>query len=325
MRPLREDEKASPAFVDRLVRAATRKRSHVVVGLDPDYESLPLALRRRGAGGLKGAADAVMEFNLRLIDAIYDLVPAVKPQIAFYERYGIDGIRAFVRTVRYARSKGLMVITDAKRNDIGTTAAAYSQAHIGRVRLAGRGVPIFDADALTVNGYLGSDGVLPFVEDVVTHGKGIFVLVKTSNPTSTEIQDVTAVVGGKRLKLYEVMAHLVDNWGKRAMGDCGYSSVGAVVGATFPAEGRRLRKLMPRTYFLVPGYGTQGGTARDIVGCFNKDGLGAIVSASRSVIYAFEAASGHGDARFADAAREAVVKMNRDINAELRRNRVLAW
>lgn len=315
----------SPMFVDRLVSGVLAKRSHVVVGLDPVYESIPAAVRRRCPRTLQGASRAITDFNFRIIDAVYDIVPAIKPQIAFYERYGIEGIKAFLRTVVYGKKKGLIVIEDAKRSDIGSTAAAYSQGHLGRVSIAGRSFSPIDVDAMTVNAYLGSDGVLPFVEDVVTHGKGIFVLVKTSNPTSIEIQDVTAVVGGKRLKLYEVMAHLVNNWGKRAMGDCGYSSVGAVVGATFPAKAGRLRALMPRTYFLVPGFGAQGGTAADVVGCFDSDGLGALISASRSVIYAYERTPGSAGEHFADAARAAVVKMNEDVNGALARDKKLRW
>ena len=324
MRQARERPR-SLAFVDRLVSSVLAKRSHVVVGLDPVYENIPAAVRRRHPRTLHGASRAIADFNFRIIDAVCDIVPAIKPQIAFYERYGIEGIKAFLQTVVYGKKKGLIVIEDAKRNDIGSTAAAYSQGHIGRVSIAGRSFSPIDVDAMTVNAYLGSDGVLPFVEDVVTHGKGIFVLVKTSNPTSIEIQDVTAVVGGKRLKLYEVMARLVDNWGRRAMGNCGYSSVGAVVGATFPAEARKLRALMPRTYFLVPGFGAQSGTAADVVGCFDSDGLGALISASRCVIYAYKRTPGLAGERFADAARAAVVKMNEDVNGALAKDKKLRW
>ncbi|MCX6842448.1 MAG: orotidine-5'-phosphate decarboxylase [candidate division WOR-3 bacterium] len=325
--PLRQAREGSHpvTFVDRLVSGVLAKRSHVVVGLDPVYEDIPAPVRRRYAKTLRGASLASAEFNFRIIDAVCDIVPAIKPQIAFYERYGIEGIKAFLQTVIYGKKKGLVVIEDAKRSDIGSTAAAYSQGHIGRVSIAGRSFSPIDVDAMTVNAYLGSDGVLPFVEDVVNHGKGIFVLVKTSNPTSIEIQDVTVVVRGKRLKLYEVMAHLVDNWGRRAMGDCGYSSVGAVVGATFPEEAKKLRELMPRAYFLVPGFGAQGGTAADVVGCFNSDGLGALVSASRSVIYAYKRTPGLAGQRFADAARAAIVTMNEDVNGVLARDKKLLW
>jgi orotidine-5'-phosphate decarboxylase len=313
------------AFADRMVAQISKKRSHVVVGLDPVYENLPTVICRRYPRTLAGVGRAIVDFNCRIIDSVYDLVPAIKPQIAFYERYGIEGIRAFLETVAHGKKKGLIVIEDAKRNDIGSTAAAYSQGHIGQVTIAGRSYSPFGVDALTVNAYLGSDGVWPFVDDAVANGRGIFVLVKTSNPTSVEIQDVTAFAGGRRMKLYEVVARLVNQWGKRALGACGYSSVGAVVGATFPAEATKLRKLMPRTYFLVPGYGAQGGTAADVVGCFNKDGLGALISASRSVIYAYKRAPGLAEEHFADAARAAVVKMNEDINGALRHSRKLHW
>jgi len=311
-------------FIDRLIEQIKRKRSHIVVGLDPDYNRFPEVLKSSDRS-LKEVSKAIEEFNCRIIDAIYDLVPAIKPQIVFYERYGIEGLKSFANTVNYGKEKGLIVIEDAKKNDIGSTATAYSDGHIGRVNVLGEDKPVFDVDAITVNPYLGSDGIIPFTRDVQAYGKGIFVLVKTSNSSSVEIQDVKVTEGNGECKLYEIIAKLTDTWGSTSVGNYGYSSVGAVVGATFPKESVFLRRLMPKTYFLVPGYGAQGGTASDIVNCFNKDGYGAIISASRSINYAFEKNSRFTDREYAQAAREAVIKMNSDINRELKKAGIVSW
>ena len=274
---------------------------------------------------LKGAGKAIEEFNFRLIDAISDLIPAIKPQIAFYERYGIEGLKAFVGTVKYGKEKGLIVIEDAKRNDIGSTASAYSDGHIGRTQLNDLSISVFDVDAITVNAYLGSDGIIPFLNDVEKYGKGIFILVKTSNPSSVDLQDVGIIYKGKKQKLYEHVARLVNEWGIFTLGESGYSSIGAVVGATFPADAKILRKIMPKAYFLVPGYGTQGGKAADVMNCFNNDGLGALISSSRSINYAFKHSKKFGGKNFADAAREAVINMNDDINTNLGKSNLLKW
>lgn len=313
------------SFIDRLIELVTKKQSHIVVGLDPVFESLPATIRKAANNNLRDISKAIVEFNFKLIDAVHDLVPAIKPQIAFYERYGVEGFNAFVKTINYGKKKGLIVIDDAKRNDIGSTAVAYSDGHIGRITICKQLKPIIDADAITVNPYLGTDGILPFLNDVQKYKKGIFVLVKTSNPSSIEIQDITVLHRNKKCRLYEVVANLVNLWSDKTIGKSEYSSVGAVVGATFPKEAKLLRKLMPKSYFLVPGYGAQGGKASDIVNCFNKDGYGALIAASRSINYAFRYDSRFKDSEFADAARESVIKMNEEINGELKKNKLLNW
>lgn len=312
-------------FIDNLIKKIIQKRSHIVVGLDPDYNNLPNYLKKNTQKKLKDICEVIIEFNCKIIDAVYDLVPAIKPQIAFYERYGIDGIKAFLKTVNYGKGKGLIIIEDAKKNDIGSTAVAYSEGHIGRVEISGQKMPIFDVDAITINPYLGSDGVLPFVRDVQSYQKGIFILVKTSNNSSVELQDIDVIHKGQTCKLYEIVAKLVHEWGKTVIGNYGYSSVGAVVGATFPKDAKILRKLMPNTYFLVPGYGAQGGKAEDIVCSFNNDGFGALISASRSINFAYKNSNKFSESQFADAAREAVIKMNNDINGGLQKASLLNW
>lgn len=314
----------SDFFVDRLIQRIKAKKSHVVVGLDPVYDSLPSTIINKIGSSPRNIGKGIFEFNKGIIDAVSDLVPAVKPQIAFYERYGLGGIKAFLRTVHYAQKKGLIVIADVKRGDIGSTAVAYSDAYLGQVTAGNRTFKVFSADALTVNPYVGTDGIMPFIKDAKNFAKGIFVLVKTSNPSSVELQDLVVQSGGYERKLYETVALLVDKWGQDIIGESNYSSVGAVVGATYPQDAQRLRSLMPRAYFLVPGYGAQGGTASDVVHCFNEDGLGAVINASRSINYAFRE-GGFGDENFGRAAREAVIRMNYEINEELKTKRVLPW
>jgi orotidine-5'-phosphate decarboxylase len=290
----------------------------VVVGLDPRLEALPEGIlaaccQQHGATP-RAAAEALWQFNRGIIDAIHDLVPAVKPQLAFYECYGVEGMRAFGRTVQYAREAGLLVIADAKCNDIAATAAAYAEAFLGVPTVSGQGTPSdFAADALTVTPFLGRDGIEPFIACARQYGKGLFVLVKTSNPSSSEMQDVP-VNGGP---LYEHLGRLVEVWGADDLGRYGYSIVGAVVGATFPEQSRRLRALMPHTLFLVPGYGAQGATAADVVGCFDAAGQGALINASRSIIFAYRTSSQHGPEAYARAAREATQAMIQDIQDAL--------
>jgi len=314
---------AAVRFADRLCRAIERKESPVVVGLDPQLDQLPAFLRRAcqavyGATR-RAAGEALWHFNRTLIDAVYDLIPAIKPQLACYERYGIEGLQAYVRTVRHARDAGLLVIADGKRNDIGSTAAFYAEAFLGQTQLFEQEVPAaFAADAITVNGYLGSDGIAPFVERAERYGTGLFVLVKTSNPSSGEVQDLD--VAGR--PLYEHLGALVERWGESTRSACGYSSVGAVVGATYPEQGCRLRELMPHTLFLVPGYGAQGATAADVVGCFDAQGRGALVNASRSICYAYQRepyASRYGAAGYGAAARAATQQMRRELQRALQR------
>jgi len=262
----------------------------------------------------EGAADAVWRFNKEIIDHTYDLIPAVKPQIAMYEQFGIEGLKIYDRTIKYCQDKGLLVIGDAKRGDIGSTSAAYAAAHIGRTKVGSQEYTAFYTEFVTVNPYLGTDGVKPFVDVCKTEDRGLFVLVKTSNPSSGEFQD--KLTDGR--PLYELVADKVVEWGEDCM-DGTYSNVGAVVGATYPEMSEVLRKLMPHTYFLVPGYGAQGATAKDLKACFNEDGLGAIVNSSRGIIAAYrqEKYAKFGPEHFAEASRQAVMDMTADINSVL--------
>lgn len=309
-------------FIDSLVAKIKEKNNPTVVGLDPKIEYVPDAIKSKHIKqcgiGTKSAAEAILEFNKRLIDSICDLVPAVKPQLAYYEMYGIDGLIAFEKTVSYAKGKGLLVIADGKRNDIGSTAEAYSAAFLGKAKLTcDVAEKVFDTDALTVNPYLGADGIKPFLDDCSKYGKGIFVLVKTSNKSSGQLQDLLTVSGQS---IYEIVAELVSEWGKNLIGSSGYSSVGAVVGATYPNQAKILRKILKRSYILVPGYGAQGGTARDVANSFNCDGLGAIVNASRSIMCAYQSdlwKEKYNEDGFDQAAREEAIRMRDDINSAI--------
>jgi len=295
--------------IDRLIEKIKEKENPSVAGLDPKLKYVPEYIRQeafsRHGKNLSGAAEAIWQFNKCLIDELYDIVPAIKPQSAYYELYGWQGVRTLERTIEYAKRRGLYVIADVKRNDIGTTAQAYAQAYLGETELdEGISEKAFDADSVTVNGYLGSDGVAPFLP----FGKSIFVLVKTSNKSSGELQD--CVIGDNTV--YAHMAELVKKWGKDSIGKYGYSNVGAVVGATYPKQLSELRAAMPSTYFLVPGYGAQGGAAADIAGAFDKNGLGAIINASRSIMCAYQ----KGDFKqedFARAARIEAIRMRDEI------------
>ena len=262
-------------------------------------------------GTLEGAAEAIWQYNKGIVDAVYDLIPAVKPQIAMYEQFGIPGMMAFKKTVDYCKEKGLVVIGDIKRGDIGSTSTAYAVGHLGKVTVGSRQYYGFDEDFVTVNPYLGSDGVNPFIDVCKEEKKGIFVLVKTSNPSSGEFQD--RLIDGR--PLYELVGEKVAEWGSQCMGD-DYSYVGCVVGATYPEMGKILRKIMPKTYILVPGYGAQGGKASDLAPYFNKDGLGAIVNSSRGIICAYkqEKYAKFGAGNYAEASRQAVIDMIQDIN-----------
>ncbi|NLM09772.1 MAG: orotidine-5'-phosphate decarboxylase [Clostridiaceae bacterium] len=277
-------------FIDRLMGKVKKLENPTVMGLDPKLEYIPLSIRKKNlelyGNNFKAASESILEFNKRLIDAVSDIIPAIKPQLAYYEMYGTEGLRAFEETVKYGRQKGLLVIADGKRNDIGSTSEAYSRSYLGEALLEDSETKaVYDVDALTVNGYLGIDGIKPMIEDCIKFRKGIFVLVKTSNPSSVQLQDM-AVEDGR--KVYEVMADLVMDWGSNIIGECGYSSVGAVVGATWPQQLKELRERMPNICFLVPGYGAQGGGAEDVAGAFDKNGLGAIVNASRSLMCAYK-------------------------------------
>ncbi len=312
------------SFSDKLADAIRAKGNPTVMGLDPKLAYIPPHIRNQAArvsrNAFQAAAESIVAFNFALVDAVADIVPAVKPQLAYYELYGTEGLRAFELTCRYAREKGMLVIADGKRNDIGSTAEAYSGAFLGRTVLDGEGeVPVFDTDALTVNGYLGADGIEPFLQDCDRYGKGIFVLVKTSNPSSGQLQDLKLADGRA---VYEMMADLVTQWGEGRNGACGYSSVGAVVGATWPRQLEEMRVRMPHAWILVPGYGAQGGTAQDVAKAFDADGLGAIVNASRSLMCAWQKAdwkADHADTDFAAAARAEAIRMRDDIRAALKR------
>lgn len=314
-------------MIDRLVEAIRRTKAPICVGLDPQMSFLPDEVTKKAyqefGQTLEGAAEAIWQFNRAITDAVADLVPAVKPQIAMYEQFGLPGLQAFARTVEYCRSKGLIVIGDVKRGDIGSTSAAYAAAHLGKVTVGENTFSAFDEDICTVNPYLGSDGVMPFVKECAACGKGIFVLVKTSNPSSGEFQDrMVAADDGRTVPLYELVGRKVDEWASdpALIGESGYSEVGAVVGATYPQMGERLRAIMPKSFILVPGYGAQGGTGKDLVPFFREDGLGAIVNSSRGIIAAYKKApyaDRFGSEGFADAAREAVLDMKKDIEQAL--------
>jgi orotidine-5'-phosphate decarboxylase len=265
----------SSHFGDRLIEQCQKKKSLVLVGIDPRFDQLPIALQKLGEK--EGKAKAFEIFGKEIIDAVKDIAVAIKPQIAFYELLGPDGFAAFQSTLFYAKMNGLLTISDAKRGDIGSTAEAYAEAFLSENAA-------FPSDAVTVNGYLGHDGISPFLKYCGVKGKGIYILVKTSNPGSVDFQDKT-LEGGK--KLFEVVAEKVDNWGKEFISNSGYSSVGAVVGATWPDEAQHLRKLMPNTPFLIPGYGAQGGTAKDALASMDKHNRGGIVNSSRGIIFAY--------------------------------------
>lgn len=303
-------------MIDTLVKKIKEKDAPIVVGLDPMLSYVPKKLQDAAfeefGETLEGAAEAIWQFNKGIVDATYDLIPAVKPQIAMYEQFGIPGIIAFKKTVDYCKEKGLVVIGDIKRGDIGSTSTAYAIGHLGKVQIGSKTYTGFDEDFVTVNPYLGTDGVKPFVDVCKEENKGIFVLVKTSNPSSGEFQDQK--IDGT--PLYELVAKKVVEWGEECMGS-EYSNVGCVVGATYPEMGKVLRKLMPKTYILVPGYGAQGGTAKDLVHYFNEDGLGAIVNSSRGIIAAYKKGeyAKFGEENFAEASRQAVVDMIADINS----------
>ena len=305
-------------MINKLVDKITKTEAPIVVGLDPMMKFIPEHITKKAfeeyGETLEGASNAIWEYNKAIIDAVYDLIPAVKPQIAMYEQFGLPGLVAFDKTVKYCKEKGLVVIGDIKRGDIGSTSAAYATAHLGSVKVGNSVCRGFDEDFVTVNPYLGSDGVQPFIDVCKEEKKGIFVLVKTSNPSSGEFQD--RLIDGK--PLYEHVGAMVDKWGEQLMGDS-YSYVGAVVGATYPEMGKVLREIMPKAYILVPGYGAQGGTGKDLVNFFNKDGLGAIVNSSRGIIAAYqnEKYANFGAKNFADASRQAVCDMILDIKTAL--------
>ncbi len=302
--------------LDRLMVKIYEKQNPTVAGLDPLLEYVPEFIRRRAykenGEGLRGAAEAILQFNIGLIDALYDIVPAVKPQAAYYELYGYEGVRALHETIAYAKQKGMFVITDGKRNDIGSTMQAYATAHLGEVSVEGKVYEPFGADALTVNGYLGTDGIAPLLEVCNQKDKGIFVLVKTSNPSSGELQDKHI----EGTTVYNRMGQMCQEWGKSLMGKYGYSGVGAVVGATYPSQLKELREKLQETFFLIPGYGAQGGGAEGVALGFDKKGKGAIVNSSRAIMCAWKK-EGCPSEEYAQAARREAIRMKKDIMSHI--------
>jgi orotidine-5'-phosphate decarboxylase len=307
-------------MINKLVEKIKKTNAPIVVGLDPMLSYVPEHIQKSAfeqyGETLEGAAEAIWQYNKAIVDAVYDLIPAVKPQIAMYEQFGLPGVAAYKKTVDYCKEKDLVVIADVKRGDIGSTSAAYAAGHLGKVQVGSKTYAGFDADFATVNPYLGTDGIKPFIDVCKEEKKGIFILVKTSNPSSGEFQDRT--VDGR--PLYELVGEKVAEWGEGCMGDS-YSYVGAVVGATYPEQGKILRQIMPKSFILVPGYGAQGGKGKDLVHFFNADGLGAIVNSSRGIIAAYKQEQyqekGITPENFADASRLAVEDMIADIAGAL--------
>ena len=307
-------------MINTLIEKIKKTNAPIVVGLDPMMNYIPEHIQKKAFAEygetLAGAAEAIWQYNKGIVDAVYDLIPAVKPQVAMYEQFGIEGMKAFQKTVDYCKEKGLVVIGDIKRGDIGSTSEAYAIGHLGKAVVGSQSLYGFNEDFVTVNPYLGSDGVKPFMKVCKEEKRGIFVLVKTSNPSSGEFQD--RLVDGKAI--YELVGEKVAEWGAECMPETGsYSYVGAVVGATYPEQGKILRKVMPNTFILVPGYGAQGGKGADLVHFFNEDGLGAIINSSRGIIAAYkqEQYAAFGAENYADASRQAVIDMQKDIAGAL--------
>ena len=305
-------------MINKLTAKIQKTKAPIVVGLDPMLNYIPKHIQEKAfkefGETLEGAAEAIWQFNKEIVDKTYDLIPAVKPQIAMYEQFGIPGIMVFKKTVDYCKSKDLVVIGDIKRGDIGSTSAAYATGHIGKVQIGANKIAPFDEDFVTLNPYMGADSITPFIDVCKEEKKGLFILVKTSNPSSGDFQD--QMVGDR--PVYELVGEKVAQWGETCMGD-DYSYVGAVVGATYPEMGKTLRKIMPKAYILVPGYGAQGGQGKDLVHFFNEDGLGAIVNSSRGIIAAYkqEKYAKFGEENFADASRAAAEDMIADITGAL--------
>lgn len=299
-----------------LIQKIREKNNPTVMGLDPVLDYIPEYIREKAVreygDTFKAAGEAIFEFNKGLIDAAAELVPAVKPQSAFYEMYGIEGLIALEKTIEYAKSAGLYVILDVKRNDIGNTAEAYAKAFIGETQLFNSKAKATPVDCVTVNPYLGIDGVKPFIDIAAEQDKSMFILVKTSNKSSGDFQDLE--IGDSTL--YRKVAAKVEEWGAPYVSESGYSPCGAVVGATYPKQLTELRAAMPHTFFLIPGYGAQGGAANDIVGAFDKNRNGAIVNSSRALMCAYKKAGDDGT-NFKACTRDAVIAMRDDINSVL--------
>lgn len=304
-------------IIDILIEKIKETGNPTVMGLDPRYEMLPKCVTDKYPKTLEGVSKAIVEYNKALIDATCDIIPAVKPQIAFYEMFGIPGMQAFKETCEYAKQKGMIVIADIKRGDIGSTAQGYSNAYLGKTKIGDIEQSIYDIDFVTVNPYMGTDCVKPFIDDCKKYNKGLFILVKTSNPSSGELQDLK-LENGK--EVYKQVAELVEKWGTELIGENGYSSIAAVVGATYPEQLKQIRELAPHTYFLIPGYGAQGGTAADIAYGFDENGLGGIVNASRSLMCAYKADKWKGkfeEKDYAQATRAEAIRMRDELKSAL--------
>ena len=300
--------------IDKLIEKVKEKNNPTVMGLDPRYEMLPKCVTSKYSKDLEGVVQAIIEFNKKLIDATCDIIPAIKPQIAFYEMYGIPGMKAFKETCKYAKEKGMLVIADIKRGDIGSTATGYSNAYLGKTQIGDKEESIYDVEFVTVNPYMGTDCVKPFIDDCKKYDKGIFILVKTSNPSSGELQDIKLENGEE---VYKRVASLVEKWGEDLRGENGYSSVAAVVGATYPKQLEELRNLAPHTFFLIPGYGAQGGKAEDIALGFDKNGIGGIINASRSLMCAYKSDKWkdvYQEDEYAKATRAEAIRMKEELN-----------
>lgn len=301
--------------IDILIEKIKETGNPTVMGLDPRYEMLPECVTSKYPKTLDGVARAIIEYNKALIDATYDIIPAIKPQIAFYEMFGIPGMDAFEETCKYAKEKGMVVIADIKRGDIGSTAAGYSNAYLGKTKIGDIEQSIFDVDFVTVNPYMGTDCVKPFIEDCKKYNKGLFILVKTSNPSSGELQDLKLESGDE---VYTSVAKLVEKWGEELRGQYNYSSIAAVVGATYPKQLEDIRKTAPHTFFLIPGYGAQGGKPEDIALGFDQEGLGGIVNASRSLMCAYKSDRWKNEFEekdYAKATRAEAIRMKEELNS----------
>lgn len=303
-------------IIDMLIEKIIDMKSPVVMGLDPRYDMIPKCVINKYEKNLEGVSKAILEYNKTLIDNVYDIIPAIKPQLAFYEMFGLPGMKAFYDTCKYAKEKGMIIIADNKRGDIGSTAKGYSNAYLGRTKIGEIEESVFDVDFMTVNPYMGTDCIEPFIEDCKKYNKGIFILAKTSNPSSGELQDEKLENGEE---VYKKVISLVEKWGQDLRGKYGYSSIAAVVGATYPKQLQELRKLAPHTFFLIPGYGAQGGKAEDIALGFDTRGLGGIVNASRSLMCAYkndEWKKNHSEEQYGLATREEAMRMNKELKED---------
>ena len=304
-------------MIDILINEIKETGNPTVMGLDPRYEMLPKCVTDKYPKTLEGIAQAIIEYNKALIDATYDIIPAVKPQIAFYEMFGVLGMQAFEETCKYAKQKGMIVIADIKRGDIGSTAQGYSNAYVGKTKIGDIEESIFDVEFITVNPYMGTDCIKPFIDDCKKYNKGLFILVKTSNPSSGELQDIKLENGEE---IYTRVAKLVENWGEELRGTYNYSSIAAVVGATYPEQLKQIREIAPHTYFLIPGYGAQGGKAEDIALGFDSNGLGGIVNASRSLMCAYKSDKWKDkfeEKDYAQATRAEAIRMKEELSSVL--------